>query len=282
MIKRGCRRKKQLDRMKAGLTDAERVGHPGAGLHVNGLIYNMAWARMRSRYQARETEQRQAGHTQRHSTHFYGALNLVTGRETVLRSEIMTADATALFLQQVLDLYPGVPIVMLWDRATWHYGPVIRCILEANPRLVSRQLLTRDVFRPATTLNLLAAAWLQFMVHDWLSHGRNDKDNLWQVPLPPDDDWPENPMRILRTRTDPTRPPGDDGYLASGARADAERNLLVWLHDTLARAKALRTKNRPALQLGRDLRQRRYRRGRRLAAPPEPARTSGRPRPGNP
>jgi hypothetical protein len=43
--------------------------------------------------------------------------------------------------------------------------------------------------------------------------------------------------------------PGDDGYLASGARADAERHLLVWLHDTLARAKALRTKNRPALQL---------------------------------
>jgi hypothetical protein len=85
-------------------------------------------------------------------------------------------------------------------------------IMHPNPRLVSRTLLTRDAFRPATTLNLLAAAWLQFMVHDWLSHGRNDNDNPWQVPLPPDDDWPENPMRILRTRADPTRPPGDDGY----------------------------------------------------------------------
>ncbi len=90
-------------------------------------------------------------------------------------------------------------------------------IMQPNPRLVSRRLLTRDAFKPATTLNLLAAAWLQFMVHDWLSHGRNAKDNPWQVPLPPDDDWPENPMRILRTRPDPTRPPADDGYPATYA-----------------------------------------------------------------
>jgi hypothetical protein len=85
-------------------------------------------------------------------------------------------------------------------------------IMTPNPRLVSRELLTRDTFKPATTLNLHAAAWLQFMVHDWLSHGRNDKDNPWQVPLPANDDWPENPMRILRTRRDPTRPAGSDGY----------------------------------------------------------------------
>jgi hypothetical protein len=85
-------------------------------------------------------------------------------------------------------------------------------IMRPNPRLISRELLTRDTFKPATTLNLLAAAWLQFMVHDWLSHGRNDAANPWQVPLPPDDDWPEHPMRVLRTRADPTRPPGDDGY----------------------------------------------------------------------
>jgi hypothetical protein len=85
-------------------------------------------------------------------------------------------------------------------------------IMQPNPRLASRELLTRDIFKPATTLNLLAAAWLQFMVHDWLSHGRNAKDNPWQVPLARDDDWPENPMRVLRTRADPTRPPGDDGY----------------------------------------------------------------------
>jgi hypothetical protein len=38
------------------------------------------------------------------------------------------------------------------------------------PGDVSSQLLTRDVFHPAPSLNLLAAAWLQFEVHDWISH----------------------------------------------------------------------------------------------------------------
>jgi hypothetical protein len=85
-------------------------------------------------------------------------------------------------------------------------------MMSPNPRLVSLELLTRDTFKPATTLNLHAAAWLQFMVHDWLSHGRNEKDNPWQVPLSATDDWPENPMRILRTRADPTRPPGADDF----------------------------------------------------------------------
>ena len=40
-----------------------------------------------------------------------------------------------LFLQQVRDAYPGVAILLLWDRATWHQGPCIRSVLEANPRL---------------------------------------------------------------------------------------------------------------------------------------------------
>ena len=42
-------------------------------------------------------------------------------------------------------------------------------IMSPNPRTVSRELLTRHKFAPATTLNVLAAAWLQFMIHDWFS-----------------------------------------------------------------------------------------------------------------
>src|SRR6266511_2766798 len=50
-------------------------------------------------------------------------------------------------------------------------------LLEPNPRLVSRELLTRHEFQPATTLNLLAGAWIQFEVHDWFSHGKNEADS---------------------------------------------------------------------------------------------------------
>src|SRR5438067_6390895 len=77
-------------------------------------------------------------------------------------------------------------------------------ILQPNPRDVSRELLTRDTFIPATTLNLLAGAWLQFEVHDWFSHGIGAPDKPWELPLRDEDPWPERPMKILRTQPDPT------------------------------------------------------------------------------
>src|SRR6266508_3627841 len=54
-------------------------------------------------------------------------------------------------------------------------------LLAPNPPLISRELLTRDEFQPATTLNLLAGAWIQFEVHDWFSHGKNEPEEPWQV-----------------------------------------------------------------------------------------------------
>jgi hypothetical protein len=84
-------------------------------------------------------------------------------------------------------------------------------LLSPNPRTLSRELLTREHFQPARTLNLLAAAWIQFMVHDWFSHGTNEEQHPYQIPLAPDDPWPERPMRIPRTQVDRTRPPEPDG-----------------------------------------------------------------------
>ena len=80
----------------------------------------------------------------------------------------------------------------------------VPALLEPSPRVVSRELLTRERFLPATTLNVLAAAWLQFEVHDWFSHGTNEPDRPFELDLPDDDPWPERPMRIARTRRDPT------------------------------------------------------------------------------
>ena len=92
-------------------------------------------------------------------------------------------------------------------------------ILQPNPRLVSRELLTRREFIPATTLNVLAGAWLQFEVHDWFSHGTNETENPWQVELADDDSWWERPMRIPRTRRDPTG--GDAGKPPTFVTADS-------------------------------------------------------------
>ena len=72
-------------------------------------------------------------------------------------------------------------------------------VLTPNPRRVSLELLTREKFQPATTLNVLAAAWLQFEVHDWFSHGTNEPDDPWLIDLDPNDPWPQHPMQIQRT-----------------------------------------------------------------------------------
>ncbi|MHB1242242.1 MAG: peroxidase family protein [Gaiellaceae bacterium] len=76
-------------------------------------------------------------------------------------------------------------------------------LLEPNPRLVSRELLTRDEFVPATIVNVLAGAWLQFEVHDWFSHGKNVPEEPFELELAEDDPWTDRPMRIERTRRDP-------------------------------------------------------------------------------
>jgi hypothetical protein len=77
--------------------------------------------------------------------------------------------------------------------------------LEPSPREVSLRLLRRDTFKPATTLNVLAACWIQMENHDWFGHGENLPDEFIEVPLPDGDDWPEHPMKVKRTSPDRTR-----------------------------------------------------------------------------
>ncbi len=92
-------------------------------------------------------------------------------------------------------------------------------LLEPSPRLVSRALLTRTEFRPATIVNVLAGAWLQFEVHDWFSHGKNLPDEPFEVELSEDDPWGDRPMRIERTRNDPF--PDENGRAPTWVTTDS-------------------------------------------------------------
>lgn len=83
-------------------------------------------------------------------------------------------------------------------------------LMRPNPREVSLKLLTRDTFKPATTLNIMAAAWIQFQNHAWFNHLRNTEAHF-EIPLQEGDDWPENPMRVEKTQADFTRPEGPSG-----------------------------------------------------------------------
>ena len=90
-------------------------------------------------------------------------------------------------------------------------------LYEPNPRRVSNELLARRDFIAVPYLNVLVSGWLQFMVHDWLSHGENDPANPHEVPIEPGDDWPQKPMTILRSTPAPTTP-------ADAGRPTAYRN----------------------------------------------------------
>ena len=66
---------------------------------------------------------------------FYGTLNLHTGEEMVTRTCHFNSAQSAQHLQVILDAYPDCPLLLFWDRATWHGGEPVRQVLEANPRL---------------------------------------------------------------------------------------------------------------------------------------------------
>ncbi len=84
-----------------------------------------------------------------------------------------------------------------------------------NPIEVSDRLLARRHFIPAKSLNLMAAAWIQFQVHDWVEHPRRPiTDRPVEVPLPGGKRWSNTPggpddavMRIAANIPRPTRDP---------------------------------------------------------------------------
>jgi hypothetical protein len=81
-------------------------------------------------------------------------------------------------------------------------------IFSPNPREISRELLTRTAFKPVPFLNMFAATWIQFMVHDWLSHGENEANHPFLLPLAPGDPFGSE-MMILRTQIDSSRTSAD-------------------------------------------------------------------------
>jgi heme peroxidase len=79
-------------------------------------------------------------------------------------------------------------------------------MLRPSPREVSQRLLTRDTFKPATSLNVLAGCWIQFQNHDWFGHGENLPDEYIDVPIGDGDEWPDgDTMKVKRTHPDRSR-----------------------------------------------------------------------------
>jgi len=77
-----------------------------------------------------------------------------------------------------------------------------------NVLRISSTLLTRKEFIPVPFLNLIAGTWIQFMIHDWVSHGDNQSKQVDRVPFPENDPRREiyglEEMLVQKTQADPT------------------------------------------------------------------------------
>lgn len=74
-------------------------------------------------------------HPQREHVHFYGALELRTGREIALPVSEQSGLLTANFICLLLTLFSTQPILLLLDRAPWHFGPELEQLFDENDRL---------------------------------------------------------------------------------------------------------------------------------------------------
>jgi hypothetical protein len=101
--------------------------------------------------------------------------------------------------------------------ATW---PRQSALLEPNPAEISHVLLTRKPsgMLEVPFLNLLAASWIQFMLHDWVSHrieAANVAHYSYELKLPADHParvrFQQAHLRVTATLPDPTRSAAERG-----------------------------------------------------------------------
>jgi transposase len=74
-------------------------------------------------------------HPQRDHVHFYGVLALRSGREIAWPVLEQTSLITANVLCLLLVLFPSQDLLLLLDRAPWHFGPDITQLLDDNDPL---------------------------------------------------------------------------------------------------------------------------------------------------
>jgi Animal haem peroxidase len=138
-----------------------------------------------------------------------------TGGRPLLPACRRTADGTFNDLRYPAMGAAGTPLGRNVPLEAVHpdrYGEAGRCLSVPSPRQVSSDLLARTAFVPAGPLNVLAAAWIQFMVHDWFSHGPTPAPGATpevEIPLDDHDPWKRahGSMRVPLTPADPTQAP---------------------------------------------------------------------------
>ena len=125
-------------------------------------------------------------------------------------------------------------------------------LFDPSPRKVSLDLMTRDEFKPAVNLNVLAMAWIQFENHNWFFHGRGKEDEIMDVPVEDNDDWPEHPMRVRRTVSVPAHSSGAGANETNGSGIDFGNTETHWWDGSQIYGSSKETPGRAAHVQGRQ------------------------------
>ncbi len=108
-------------------------------------------------------------------------------------------------------------------------------LLTPNPRTVSRELLAQKPGEGQKTvpfLNVLTAAWIQFMVHDWLDHGANDPNPEHNINVPLSENDPlRKALRDSKKKDDVLSIPrtvADASTVAAQGSATHQNQVTAW------------------------------------------------------
>ena len=94
---------------------------------------------------------------------YYGAVNLMTGSPFVMPAEAGNSEHSVLFLKALRRNFQGRRLLILWDRASYHRGDIVKASLRAlnGDRPEQERLIHLEYFAPhAPEQNPMEDVWL--------------------------------------------------------------------------------------------------------------------------
>lgn len=88
----------------------------------------------------------------------------------------MRGEQAACFLHRVLAEYPGIPVDVVWDGLSAHRSPMVKEVVEANPRLTLHRLPGY-----APDLNAAEGVWSLTKYHRMANHAISEVEELHQT-----------------------------------------------------------------------------------------------------
>jgi len=110
---------------------------------------------------------------QKEAVSFYGALNVATGKESILKAPRQTSAYTVRFLRKLEKEHQGKKVLLIWDGAPWHRGKVKDYLKEKGKK-----------------------CWIEIMYFPAYSPDLNPQEHVWKLSRQTCTHNSENPFEV--------------------------------------------------------------------------------------